>query len=213
MDSLCTEMVMEICSHMDKSSLRNLSICNKRFNEILKRDIWTSPRFHKNFPDILEFLKDYPIKTLHGDDFFYTSVHYLQKIKTLENFVVDATWLILSVVIFTDCIMIPPVFYTWTLRITNNNTNFYTHQSDHITDIFLHCWMVVIHQHSFTTTTLDTPLSSLLTISSSLQSSIQLTITHLQHLGINDSDAIDLILRRDLLFLEHFGLDFFHSVF
>ncbi len=89
MEDLCTEMIMEICFYLKGESLRNLSACIKRLHQLLKNKIWAAPRFHTNFPDILHDLNKHPIKILHGDDFFYTSVFYLQQITTLEYYVVD----------------------------------------------------------------------------------------------------------------------------
>ena len=89
MDSLPSEMILEIVKYMDKTTIQRLSWVGKRYYELLEKKVWSEPRFVKQRSSILQCLKHHSIKVLHSKDFSSLSLNDLIQVKTLERLILD----------------------------------------------------------------------------------------------------------------------------
>ena len=119
-----------------------------------------------------------------------------------------------------------PIF-TWTLKVQNGGRITYEHQSvimhdimDLLNDVFCFCWtdsmfpLYLIHYYE---NGIRRPsLHNVEIIISSTTTSIPTTMTlnaNLSALGVDAVTEVDFLLRRDHLFLQYFGSEFFHNIF
>ena len=131
---------------------------------------------------------------------------------------------IIQVLPFSFRMQIP--IFRWTLKVRNGSHITYEHKSEimHdimelLNDVFCFCWtdtMLPLYLINYYETGIRRPsLHDVEIIISTPTTSISTTMTlnvNLVALGIDPVTEVDFLLMRDHLFLQYFGIEFFHNI-